>query len=193
MLQIILKRYWFLLLVISVSWFSLAHTELLAWNRPLIHQGEYWRFFTGNLAHSNLIHWIMNMMTLGVIYFIYDDRLSNWQFCLLSSLLAIIGGTLIMLTDYHIYVGLSGVTHGLIVYGASMDLSSDRPKSGGLVLTAIALKLALEQYYGNDPWVSDMIGIDVAIDAHLIFAGLGLTLAVLAYWLWLRPTYADNS
>jgi len=192
-LQLLLKRYWFLLLVISVSWFSLAHSELLAWNRPLIQQGEYWRIFTGNLAHGNLTHWVMNMMTLAVIYFIYDDRLSNWQFCLISSLLAIIGGASIMLTNYHIYVGLSGVTHGLIVYGACRDVCCDKPKSGYLVLAAIALKLALEQYYGDDPWVSGMIGIDVAIDAHLIFAGLGLILAVLAYWLGPRPAYSDNS
>lgn len=193
MLQVLLKRYWFLLVVITVSWFSLAHSELLAWNRPLIQQGEYWRLFSGNLAHANLTHWVMNMMTLGIIYFIYDDRLSNWQFCLVSTLLALIGGASIMFTNYHTYVGLSGVTHGLIVYGACRDVCSDKPKSGSLVLAAIALKLSLEQYYGDDPWVSGMIGIDVAIDAHLIFAVLGLILAALAYLFGPRPAYADNS
>ncbi len=193
MLLFLLKRYWFLVAVIGVSWFALAHPEQLAWNRPLIQQGEYWRVFTGNLAHGNLTHWVMNMMTLVVIYFIYDDRLSNWQFTILSSLLAIIGGLSILLTDYHIYLGLSGVTHGLIAYCACVDLFSDKPKSGGIVLGAIAGKLALEQYYGDDPWVSGLIGIDVAIDAHLIFAGLGVLLAALTYWQWYRPAYASNS
>lgn len=193
MFQFLFKRYWFLFVVISVSWFSLAHSELLAWNKTLIQQGEYWRLFTGNLAHANLTHWVMNMLTLCIIYFIYDDRLSNGQFCLVGTLLALIGGASLMLTHYHSYVGLSGVTHGLIVYGACRDVCSDKPKSGYLVLAVIALKLALEQYYGDDPWVSGMIGIDVAIDAHLIFAGLGLILAVLSYWLTPRPSYADNS
>ena len=173
MLQLLLKRYWFLLLVISVSWFSLAHSELLAWNRPLIQQGEYWRIFTGNLAHGNLTHWVMNMMTLAVIYFIYDDRLSNWQFCLLSSLLAIIGGASIMLTNYHIYVGLSGVTHGLIVYGACRDVCCDKPKSGYLVLAAIAFH------------VTDGASIDAVLQHEHFFDGV---LVVCAYLLILKPT-----
>ncbi|MPW28646.1 rhombosortase [Agarivorans sp. B2Z047] len=185
MLKYFVSRFWFLLIVISCSWFFLAHTELMSWNKQLISQGEYWRIVSGNLSHNNLIHWLMNVATLVLVYFVFDDRLSNQHFMLISISLCLLGGGLLWFAKYDEYVGLSGLIHGLIAYAAMADLFTDKKRVGAIILTGLSAKLLMEQLYGGDPWVTDLIGIDVAIDAHLLFAVLGISFALLLWWpLW---------
>jgi rhomboid family GlyGly-CTERM serine protease len=185
MLKYFVGRFWFLFVVITCSWFLLAHTELMSWNKQLIAEGEYWRIVSGNFSHNNLIHWLMNIATLVLVYFVFDDRLSNKHFMLLSTSLCITGGGLLWFVRYDEYVGLSGLIHGLIAYAAMVDLLTDKKRVGSIVLAGLSAKLLMEQLYGGDPWVTDLIGINVAIDAHLLFAVLGISFALLLWWpLW---------
>ena len=185
MLKYVAGRFWFLLIVITCSWFFLAHTELMSWNKHLIGEGQYWRIMSGNFSHNNLIHWLMNVATLVLVYFVFDDRLSNKHFMLLSISLCVVGGGLLWFAQYDEYVGLSGLIHGLIAYAAMADLFTDKKRVGTIILIGLSAKLLMEQLYGGDPWVRDLIGIDVAIDAHLLFALLGVSFALLLWWpLW---------
>ncbi|GDY27915.1 hypothetical protein AHAT_38050 [Agarivorans sp. Toyoura001] len=187
MFNYLLKQFWFIWLTLALSWVLLAHTELASWNKHLIIEGEYWRVLSGNFCHNNLIHWLMNIATLTLIYFVYDDRLSNRHFLALSILLGLVGGLALLLAKYDEYVGLSGIIHGLLAYAALIDLMKGKIKLGFIVLTGLGIKLVIEQIYGGDPWVTEMIGIDVATDAHLIFTLLGLTIALVVWCpLWNR-------
>lgn len=157
----------------------------MSWNKQLIAEGEYWRIVSGNFSHNNLIHWLMNIATLVLVFFVFDDRLSNKHFMLLSTSLCIAGGGLLWFARYDEYVGLSGLIHGLIAYAAMVDLLTDKKRVGSIVLAGLSAKLLMEQLYGGDPWVTDLIGINVAIDAHLLFAVLGISFALLLWWpLW---------
>ncbi|MGY5449724.1 rhombosortase [Agarivorans sp. MS3-6] len=180
MYSILLKRFWFLWLMIALSWLLLPHSDWASWHLKQIQAGQYWRILSGNFCHNNFIHWLMNVAALTLIYFIYDERLSNRHFLLISITISSIGGYALLYANYAEYVGLSGLIHGLLAYAASVDVIKGNAKIGGLVLAGLSIKLLLEQLYGGDPWVKQMIGIDVAINAHLYFAVVGVLMA-LAY------------
>ena len=75
------------------------------------------------------------------------------------------------------YVGLSGVLHGIFVFGAIMDILS-KDKTGYLLFIGVWLKIAHEQIYGASSGVSDLIEASVAIDAHLWGAVGGLLFTI---------------
>ena len=76
------------------------------------------------------------------------------------------------------YVGLSGVLHGIFVFGAIMDINA-KDKTGYLLFVGVSLKIAHEQIYGASTDVSDLIEASVAVDAHLWGAVGGLTFTII--------------
>jgi len=76
------------------------------------------------------------------------------------------------------YVGLSGVLHGIFVFGAIMDIKS-KDKTGYLLFIGVWLKIAHEQIYGASTDVSDLIEASVAVDAHLWGAIGGLLFSII--------------
>ncbi|MFT4994925.1 MAG: rhomboid family GlyGly-CTERM serine protease [Paraglaciecola sp.] len=75
------------------------------------------------------------------------------------------------------YVGLSGTLHGLFVVGAYFDIRAGM-KSGWLLLIGVWAKIAHEQWYGASQDVAQLIGANVAIEAHLYGAISGMLLVV---------------
>ncbi|WP_432459179.1 rhombosortase [Agarivorans sp. QJM3NY_25] len=189
MFKLILKQHWFLWLMLSVSWLLLPHADTASWQRSAILGGHYWRLLSGNFCHNNFTHWLMNIAALILIYFCYNDRLSNRQFLQLSLIISGLGGYALLYGPYSEYVGLSALIHGLIAYAACIDIIKGRAKIGMVVVLGLAMKLLFEQIYGADPWIKQMIGIDIAIDAHLIYTLIGLSLAQLS---WL-PLWRNRS
>ena len=76
------------------------------------------------------------------------------------------------------YVGLSGVLHGILVYGAVRMISLGA-RLGWLILAAVAVKVAWEQIAGPLPLSAATAGGDVVVDAHLYGAIAGAAAAVL--------------
>jgi rhomboid family GlyGly-CTERM serine protease len=76
------------------------------------------------------------------------------------------------------YVGLSGVLHGVFVFGALMDINA-KDKTGYLLMLGVCLKISHEQFYGASADVSNLIEASVAVNAHLWGALGGLFFSVI--------------
>jgi len=79
------------------------------------------------------------------------------------------------------YVGLSGVLHGLFIYGAIREIRFF-PFSGYVLVLVLAGKLFWEYMNGAMPGSEEMTGGRVLVEAHLYGAMAGLV-AVLLTWL----------
>lgn len=173
-----------LLALIALTLFLLPDSwqYQLIYKQSAIQHGQVWRLLTGHLLHSNLTHLLMNLAGLFVLMVLHASllgRLANhWQ---IISLLLMTGLSLwLFAPELDNYVGLSGMLHGLLCYGAVADLRQGY-RSGALILLGVAAKLAVEQYQGPDPALAAQIGAEVAIDAHLLGALCGVLLALLSW------------
>ncbi len=75
------------------------------------------------------------------------------------------------ITDIYFYVGLSGILHGLFLYGALREIRFF-PVSGYVLVVVLLAKLAWEFFYGALPGSEDMAGGRVLTEAHL-FGAIG--------------------
>jgi len=160
--------------------FGDAVTRALVYQRELITQGEVWRLFTGHLLHTNGFHLLLNLAALIMLWALHGRFYSirNYSalflFCSISTSL----GLFYHNTSLIQYVGLSGVLHGIFVFGAIMDILS-KDKTGYLLFIGVWLKIAHEQVYGASSDVSDLIEASVAVDAHLWGAAGGLLFSII--------------
>lgn len=167
-----------LLTIISVICLALQFepmASLAEWHSYHIRHGEWWRIVTGNLTHTNFAHLAMNLAGLWVIGFIF--RPSTRNFAIVFFLLCLLVGGLNLFSSLSIYVGLSGVLHGLFGFWALREVFEGR-RSGLLLVLGLMAKVAWEQFYGPSSSTAAMIGAKVAVDAHLFGAlgGLGMAL-----------------
>jgi len=79
------------------------------------------------------------------------------------------------------YAGLSGVLHGLIVFGALAAWRRDRKGIWLVAVVLVGLKLVMEQLRGVPGSLSDLIGAPVAVDGHLWGAISGAVAVLLLY------------
>jgi len=134
----------------------------------LISQGELWRVFTGHFFHTNGFHLLLNLAGLTLLWALHGQfyTLKNYSGLFVLSALICSAGLYFFSPDIRQYVGLSGILHGIFVFGAIMDIRH-HDKTGYLLFIGICLKIAHEQYYGASEEVSSLIDASVAIDAHL--------------------------
>ncbi|MEZ6993429.1 MULTISPECIES: rhombosortase [unclassified Aeromonas] len=183
-----------LLWVITLSLASLllfftVPNHQLSFDRTLIAQGEGWRIITGNLAHTNLWHLLLNLSGLCVLYSLFREYLTGCRLPLLPLLLLLLGSAVGLgiwwwCPQTQWYMGLSGALHGLFVWGALQDIRYRR-HSGWLMLAGVAIKLGVDFYSAGESPVSALIGARVHIESHLIGSGAGLLLGLLP--VTLRP------
>ncbi len=167
-----------LLTIISVICLALQFepmTSLTEWHAYNIRHGEWWRIVTGNLTHTNFAHLGMNLAGLWVISFIF--RPSSRNFLIIFLLLCTFVCALNLFTNMSVYVGLSGVLHGLFAFWALREVFEAR-RSSILLVAGLIAKVVWEQLYGPSTSTAAMIGARVAVDAHLLGAigGLGMAL-----------------
>jgi len=155
-------------------------TQALVYQRELITQGEVWRLFSGHLLHTNGFHLLLNLAALIMLWVLHGCfySIKNYSvlflFCSISTSLGLFFGNPSLIE----YVGLSGVLHGIFVFGAIMDILS-KDKTGYLLFIGVWLKITHEQIYGASSDVSDLIEANVAIDAHLWGAVGGLLFSII--------------
>ncbi|MFQ2046573.1 rhombosortase [Aeromonas veronii] len=152
----------------------------LSFDRPLIAGGEGWRIITGNLAHTNLWHLLLNLGGLAILYSLFRDYLGGARLPLLMLLLWLAVGLGIWwwCPQTQWYMGLSGSLHGLFVWGAMQDIRHGRRTSGWLLLAGMGLKLAMDFYNAGESPISTLINAKVHIGSHFIGAGAGLLLGL---------------
>ncbi|MCI2284129.1 rhombosortase [Colwellia sp. MSW7] len=154
------------------------------YQRNLIIQGELWRLLTGHLLHTNGYHLLLNLTALIMLWALHGRfyTIKNYSalflFCCLSTSVGVFYSSPSLIQ----YVGLSGVLHGIFVYGAIMDIMS-KDKTGYLLFLGVWLKIAHEQIYGAGKDVSNLIEANVAVDAHLwgAIGGLFFTMVYLFF------------
>mgnify|MGYP006073267677 FL=1 len=163
----------------QVSW-------LFIYNRDLISQGEVWRIFTGHFLHTNGYHLLLNLSAILLLWALHGQfyQYVSYTFLFIITALTTSVGLYIFSPDLHQYVGLSGVLHGVFIFGALMDIKN-KDKTGYLLFIGVWLKIADEQYSGASQDVAELIGANIAIDAHL-WGAIGGLLFSLSYLLYQR-------
>ena len=179
---------WVLILIVTLT-IQLAdwggHTR---YDRNLITNGHYWLLFSGHLAHLNWAHWSLNMAGLAIVAFFFSSYglLWHWLSVIVISALSVGAGLYWFHPDIGWYVGLSGVLHGLFIFGVTREIKV-HPISGYVLLILLVGKLGWEMMYGALPGSQDMTGGTVVTDAHL-YGGIGGVVSVIAIWAGMQLT-----
>jgi rhomboid family GlyGly-CTERM serine protease len=189
------------LIIVALSIFAFAceyligekFTHSLVYQRELILQGEVWRVFTGHFLHTNGFHLLLNLAALIMLWALHGRFYSLKNYCALFLLCSLVTSMGIFFDSEYItqYVGLSGVLHGVFVFGAMMDILS-KDKTGYLLFIGVWVKIAHEQIYGASSDVSSLIEASVAVDAHLWGAIGGLMFSIIYLTLKKKPVTPLN-
>ncbi|NMP16753.1 rhombosortase [Thalassotalea sp. Y01] len=158
--------------------------DQLIYHRDLIAQGEWWRLLTGHFAHTNTNHLLLNLAGLTMLWALHGEHYRHHTYAISITVAALVCsiGMYFLSPDTVRYVGLSGVLHGIFVWGAIKDIHKGW-RSGYLLLIGVWAKIAYEQLAGSSADVEKLINARVAIEAHLYGAIGGLLLP-----LWERVT-----
>jgi len=154
---------------------------LLRFDRDGLKAGEYWRLVTGHLVHLGWGHALLNLAALGLIVTAFRPLIGwgRWGIAALAAMISIDVGLWLSSPPVGWYVGLSGVLHGMVV-AAAVELLATSPRTGFVILAAVAAKLAWEALRGPLPFTVGLSGGDVIEEAHLWGAiGGGLAAVVI--------------
>ena len=161
--------------------FDSAH---LHFQRNLFIDGEFWRGLTGHFLHTNLNHFLLNisavilLWTLHGKFYTFINYFTVFVICAITTTF----GIYVFSPEIIQYVGLSGILHGLFLWGAIKDIQH-KDKTGYVLLAAILLKITHEQITGPSEEVSKLISATVAIDAHLWGAIGGAIIGLISLFL----------
>ena len=162
---------WFLLFLISCTLQAFGWVDNWRFNRNMVEQGDVWLLLSGHIVHLNWSHWLLNMAGLAIVAFFFSSHatLKQWLLVVLVSAVIISAGIWWWMPDIIYYVGLSGVIHGLFLYGALREIRF-YPVSGYVLTAVVIAKLSWEFFYGALPGSEDMAGGRVLTEAHLLGA-----------------------
>jgi len=178
---------WILLFFISCFIQGFELVDSWQFDRERVAQGDVWLLYSGHIAHLNWSHWVLNMAGLAIVAFFFSSHASiqQWFVVILVSASIIAAGIWWWVLDVRYYVGLSGVLHGLFLFGALREIRY-YPVSGYVLVFVLLAKLCWEFFYGALPGSEDMAGGRVLTEAHLLGAIGGI-----AVWLvlWLKQRF----
>jgi rhomboid family GlyGly-CTERM serine protease len=149
------------------------------YERAALENGEFWRLMTAHMVHLGWGHLWPNLLALLLLGSLFDDLLKpiEWLAAALAAALAIDLGLYAFEPQVQWYVGLSGVLHGFVAYGA-LRLIVRHSKLGVLLAVGVSAKLICEQLFGPMPWTESAAGGPVIIAAHLHGAAGGAAAAI---------------
>ncbi|MDT8282703.1 MAG: rhombosortase [Gammaproteobacteria bacterium] len=162
---------WLILFIVSFLLQAFDQYDNWRFNRALVEQGHVWLLFSGHIMHLNWSHWVLNMAGLGIVAFFFSPHASfkQWLAVIVVSACTINIGIWFFLPGIDSYVGLSGVLHGLFLYGALREIRF-YPVSGYVLTTVLIAKLLWEFFQGALPGSEQMTGGRVLTEAHLLGA-----------------------
>jgi rhomboid family GlyGly-CTERM serine protease len=162
---------------------GLAH---LRYDRSALAGGEVWRIVTAHLVHLNAVHLLLNLLGLLLLCELQwgELPLRHGFGLFVFSAVAISAALWWLHPELLWYAGLSGVLHGLWSGCVLCGLWSQKPSSlrllywGGALL--LALKLAVEFFFGAPETTAHLIGGSVVAVSHL-YGALAGAVYVLAW------------
>ncbi len=176
------------LLVVIISGVLQAGGWVNSWryDRLRVAEGDWWLILSGNMVHLNWSHWLLNMAGLGIVAVFFSAYASakQWLLVMLVSALLIGVGVNWLDLDIRYYVGLSGVLHGLFVFGALREIRY-YPVSGYVLLAVLVAKLVWEFFNGALPGSEAFVGGRVLTHAHL-YGAVGGLMVWLGDWVVVR-------
>lgn len=158
------------IIVLSISLLTFQFFgENAVFHRNLISDGELWRIVSGNFTHSNFPHLFLNLAGLWVLTFLFIDTLETKTFIVNTTFLSICVGLGLYLLNPELtkYYGFSGVLYGLFICGATGAILQKDLFTGASVIIFITGKVIWDLYNGGNASSEELIGIPVAVDAHL--------------------------
>ena len=163
----------FSLSLILLLFYALLPAETFEYNRLAVSNGELWRLLTAHLVHTEGSHFLLNLAGLVLVWVFFANLASarDWLACLLAVSLFTSVMVYLWLPDLMLFVGLSGVLHGLFTYGLWRDWSLRRAEAVMLLLI-VSAKLGWEQLMGPLPGSEQAAGGPVLVEAHL-YGALG--------------------
>ncbi|ODC00210.1 rhombosortase [Candidatus Thiodiazotropha endoloripes] len=170
---------------------SLATESVSGWleyHRTQLVNGEIWRLITAHLVHLGWGHLTMNLLGLWIIWALLMNNLP-WQRCsLILLLITLITSAALWFFSPQLvwYRGLSGVLHGLLIWGLLERLKQEPLLSVSLLLAVIG-KIAWEQWQGPLPGSESMADGPVVVASHLYGALSGMLV-----WLIGSVRFANN-
>jgi rhomboid family GlyGly-CTERM serine protease len=160
----------------------------LAWDRPALEGGEYWRLLSGHFVHLGWSHLALNLAGLGLVTWITGSAYSplRWLLIAILTIATIDAGFWFLYADLDWYVGLSGLLHGLLIAGLVAGVRR-RDREAMVLGVLVIAKLGWEQIVGPLPGSESTSGGAVIIDAHL-YGAIGGLLGALVLWRRAGPT-----
>lgn len=158
--------------------------QWLRFDRQAIEDGEIWRLLTCHWVHLGWTHTLLNAAAMGLVAWLMPrGSVGRWLvFWLFASAWTSVGVWFDERT--YLYVGASGVLHGVLILAAWFSTWLDDFRRY-LMLVIISGKLIWEQTpWYSDAHLADAIGGYVVVDAHL-FGGL----AALCVLVWLLVSH----
>lgn len=116
-------------------------------------KGEFWRFFTPALLHSNLIHLLFNMYALSILGRQIEPFYGRWRFALLYVLGAFGGNVLSFVLSKYNSLGASTAIFGLLAAEAVFIWQNREifgKQSQGMLMN-LGFVLALNFFIGISP------------------------------------------
>lgn len=152
-------------------------TDVLAYEREALAEGQWWRALSGHVVHLGRVHAALNLGGLVALMLLCPQPLRAFEWMLRTAVLALAVSALLYLAAPSVdrYVGLSGVLHGLFVLGL-VPMARDGDRVAMACLLLLVFKLVWEQIMGPSVDEQRLIGGAVVTLAHLFG-----TLAALAY------------
>jgi len=171
-----------ILLLSALLVFFQSFQNELAFQRALINQGEWWRLISGNLVHANYAHLWLNLAGLWLFGFLFIDNVTAKTFILSVIFISIIVGLGLLIFDHQLmnYYGFSGVLYGLFLIGAIQAWLHQDKVTGLSLMILLTGKILWDFNHGDNQFSQEIIGIPVAIHAHLYgLIGAGLVCIIL--------------
>ncbi len=168
-----------LMIIYNVSDWANINDSLWVFERTHIKNGELWRLITGHFLHTNVYHFVMNIIGLVLLCLLHGEYASTRTFAFNVVILCVATSIAIYFFSENIiwYVGLSGILHGIFAWGVIIDIKLKR-KSGYILLVGLIIKLFDEQFLESSTFMANLIEANVAVDAHLYGAVAGLILGL---------------
>ncbi|MHB1543844.1 MAG: rhombosortase [Gammaproteobacteria bacterium] len=165
--------------------------QALAYDRPAVLAGQWWRLITANFVHSGWPHVLLDLAGLVLLWLLFGQTLGPLRFWIatLVGCVAVGLGVFFLSPDVEWYVGISGVLHTYWASGALLAVAR-REWGGRWLLGFLIAKLVYERIWGPLPTSTWSIGGPILTIAHLYGAIAGALLGFL--WIAFDRRHAEH-
>ncbi|MDD3591797.1 MAG: rhombosortase [Sulfurovum sp.] len=174
----------FTLLCGALQMLPLALHDGLYYHAEQMPSALYYLWLTPHLLHLSTVHYLVNILSLGVVLFTFRSVFTPLGFFLLFGFsgLMVTLGLWSFSPDVDEYAGMSGVIYGLLSAGL-LRSAKTYPFLSWSVLSLIAGKTVYEQFDGPHLSIQNRLGEVVIVDAHLYGFVAGLIFVLFARFL----------